>query len=131
MSVGQYRTRAGAKRGNKYHAEKVVTDEGVFDSKLEYRRWLELKLLEAAGQIAELERQIPYALELNGVKLGKFTVDHRWRDAQTGQVVVEDVKGVLAREVGLKIRLMEAIHGVNVQLWPERKRKAKKKKEVK
>lgn len=114
------------RKRNKYSAKKVVTDEGVFDSKLEYKRWRQLKMLEQAGLISGLERQVEYVLELNGVRLGKFTPDYRYTDTQTGRHVVEDAKGVLAREVGLKLRLMKALYGIDVQLWPERKRKSKK-----
>lgn len=116
-----------AKKPNKYGAKKVTTDEGVFDSKIEYKRWCELKQLRDLGLIANLERQIPYLLEVNGVKIGRFTADHRWRDSETGAVIVEDVKGgVCSRDFPLRVKLMKAVHGVDVQVWPERKRKARK-----
>jgi len=112
---------------NKYRAQKVVTAEGVFDSKLEYNRWCQLQVLSRAGAITRLERQIPYDLTVNGVRIGKFTADHRWLDNATGQVVVEDVKGVMVRDVTLRLKLMKALHGIDVQIWPERKRKRRKK----
>lgn len=43
---------------SKYHAQRVDTEDGKFDSKLEFRRWRELKLLERAGVITELKRQV-------------------------------------------------------------------------
>ena len=40
---------------NKYGAKKVTSPEGeVFDSRKEYRRWCELKLLERADKITKL-----------------------------------------------------------------------------
>lgn len=47
---------------SKYNSRKVVTDEGVFDSVREYRRWRELLLLERAGKITRLQRQVKFVL---------------------------------------------------------------------
>ena len=48
--------------GEKYGNQKIVSGGEVFDSKREYRRWCELKLLEKAGEIWGLERQVKYVL---------------------------------------------------------------------
>ena len=45
---------------NKYRNQKVVTPHGTFDSKREYRRYQELMLLQRAGKISELRRQVKY-----------------------------------------------------------------------
>ena len=111
-------------RPNKYKAKKVVTEEGVFDSKMEYKRWCELRTMERARLITNLERQIEYTLEVNGVKIGKFTADHRWE--ANGKVWVEDVKGVIVRDFTLRKKLMLAIYGIDVMVWPERKKKKRK-----
>ncbi len=113
---------------NKYSAKKVTTAEGVFDSQMEYRRWEELKLLRAAGQITNLERQVLFKLEINGVKIGRFTLDHMWFDVAANCWRYEDVKGVIVRDFTLRVKLMKAIHGIDVTVWPERKRKARKRK---
>ena len=50
--------------GNKYGAKKVkdpITGF-LFDSKAEYTRWCELRLLERAGKISRLRRQVSYEL---------------------------------------------------------------------
>ena len=50
--------------GNKFGAKKI-TDPAtgfVFDSKAEYKRWCELRLLERAGKISRLRRQVSYEL---------------------------------------------------------------------
>lgn len=116
-----------APKRNKYAAKKVVTEEGTFDSRMEYKRWCQLRKMQRVGEIAELERQIVFEFIVNEVRIGKFTADHRYLDLSTGQVVVEDVKGVLVRDVGLRLRLMKALHGIEVKLWPERKRKSRRK----
>jgi hypothetical protein len=50
-----------AKR-NKYGAKPVVAGGIRFDSTGEYERWQELQLLQAAGKISELERQVVFQL---------------------------------------------------------------------
>lgn len=51
-----------ARTGNKFHAKKVGVDGIKFDSQKEAARWQELKLLERAGEICELERQVRFLL---------------------------------------------------------------------
>ena len=46
----------------KFHNKKVDTPEGKFDSKLEYEYWLQLKAREQAGEITNLQRQVPFEL---------------------------------------------------------------------
>ena len=50
--------------GNKFGAKKVIDPITgfAFDSKKEYRRWQELMLLERAGKISNLKRQVKYEL---------------------------------------------------------------------
>jgi len=111
---------------NKYGAKKVTTADGVFDSKIEYRRWCELERMQRAGLITGLRRQIPFELIVNGVRIGKFTADHQWTDCKTGQQITEDVKGVIVRDFTLRVKLVKALYGIDVAVWPERKRKARK-----
>lgn len=47
---------------NKYYAKKVTVDGHTFDSKHEAERYSELKLLERAGQIENLQLQVPFVL---------------------------------------------------------------------
>ena len=97
---------SGRKDGNR----KVQTEEGTFDSVKEARRNAELKLLEAAGEITDLRRQVRFELipaqrepdtvgPRGGVKKGKvieqaayYIADFCYYDAD-GNAVVEDVKG--------------------------------------
>jgi len=44
---------------SKYYSRKVTKDGVTFDSVKEYRRFCELSLLERAGAIADLKRQLP------------------------------------------------------------------------
>lgn len=92
---------------------KVTVDDIEFDSKKEARRYYELKLLERAGEISELELQkefelIPSQYEKfprygkSGIRLRDgercverscvYVADFVYKD-KNGQLVVEDVKG--------------------------------------
>lgn len=47
----------------RYIHSKTTTSDGItHDSKKEADRWCELKLLERAGKISDLKRQVPYEL---------------------------------------------------------------------
>lgn len=101
----------GAKR-SKYGNTKVEIDGFKFDSKREAARWVELRTMWRAGVITELERQVPYRLEVNGVLIATYKADFRYR-AQ--MVVVEDSKGVATAVYRLKKKLMFACHGVKIK----------------
>ena len=74
----QERTRPAKLSKSKYNARKVTIDGHVFDSAKEARRYQELKLLEAAGEIRNIELQrkftlIPAQYEIAGyTKTGKL-----------------------------------------------------------
>ncbi|WP_273280917.1 DUF1064 domain-containing protein [Pseudooceanicola atlanticus] len=100
-----------------------ITIDGIrFDSKREARRWQDLKLLEAAGEITDLERQV--AFPLNGAKgpiltpTGKqafYFADFRYRDNRLGgAVVVEDAKGHPTDSYLLKKAILAA-DGVTIE----------------
>ena len=84
---------------NKYGAKKVVMDGEVFDSRKEYYRWCDLKLLQRAGVISELDRQVKYLLipaqrDESGKLIERevsYIADFEY--IQDGKKVVEDVKG--------------------------------------
>ena len=84
----------------KYHNKKVVRDGETFDSVKEYHHWIELCLLEKGGVISDLQRQVKYVL-IPSQKEGKKTIEREcsyradfvYTDNETGETVVEDVKG--------------------------------------
>ena len=47
---------------SKYKAKKTVVDGITFDSQKEAQRWCELRLLEKAGVIKNLQRQVPFVI---------------------------------------------------------------------
>lgn len=48
---------------NKYGNRKVEYEGCLFDSQWELTRWLELQILEKAGNILDLKRQVPFKLQ--------------------------------------------------------------------
>jgi len=111
-----------AKR-SKYGNKKVIVDGITFDSLKEMRRWQELKLMEAGGEIRLLDRQYTFilapAVYLGGRKKPelKYLADFvYWQD---GKRVVEDVKSEITRKhpvFRVKQHLMMAIHGIELTL---------------
>ena len=99
---------------SKYGAQKTTVDGIEFDSKAEARRYGELRLLERAGKIKNLERQVRYDLEINGVKIGFYKADFRYWDQGSSQQVVEDVKGMRTPVFAIKAKLMKALHRVEI-----------------
>lgn len=83
---------------NKYNAKKVTIDGIKFDSTKEANRYRELKLLEKAGQIQNLELQKKFELIPKQIINGKvverslnYIADFVY--SENGKTVVEDVKG--------------------------------------
>lgn len=103
-----------------------------YDSKKEYRRAKELKLLEKKGIITGLQEQVKYELispqyrfyEVQGVRkmLRKKKLIERgvyyiadfvyYRD---GEYIVEDTKGVRTKEYIIKRKLMLYVHGIKIK----------------
>ena len=103
-------------RGSKYHSVR----SGGFDSKKEAERYGELVLLQRAGVIANLKRQVRFELIPSQYKDGKciyrscsYIADFVYE--QNGETVVEDTKGFKTPEYIIKKKLMYYIHGILVK----------------
>lgn len=93
----------------------VVTTylEERFDSKKEARRYQELLLMQRAGEIWNLKRQVRYPLEVNGIKICTYVSDFEY-DTHGGHVT-EDVKGYSGNRVYIiKRKLMLACFGITI-----------------
>ena len=105
----------------KYGNRKVVTEDGTFDSVKELRRWQELKLLQKAGEIYELQRQVPFVLipmqkDEHGKVIErdvKYIADFTYRDRDY-RLGGEDTKGMKTREYIIKRKLMLYRHGIRI-----------------
>ena len=100
----------------KYNNTKIRVDGRLFDSKAEAARWQELCLLERAGEITELERQVEYELipKQKGERAVKYIADFRYVDHE-GETVVEDTKGVRTPVYILKRKLLLWVHGIRIR----------------
>ena len=122
---------------SKYYNIKTKTTDGlVFDSHKEARRWEQLLLLQKAGKIVELRRQVKFELipaqyefyerySKKGERLkdGKrlierkteYIADFVYTDAETGETIVEDAKGMRTKDYILKRKLLLAVHGIRIK----------------
>ena len=107
---------------SKYHAKKIVIDGETFDSHKEAARYQELKLMQRAGMITELERKTKFELIPNQKRNGRvveralhYKADFLYKDAETGETVVEDVKGMKTREYIIKRKLMLCEFGIQIR----------------
>lgn len=98
---------------NKYRNKKTVVDGIKFDSQREATRYSVLKIMQAAGVISDLRLQVPYVINVNGLKICKYVADFVYIDR--GREVVEDVKGMKTPTYNLKKKLMKAVHGIEIQ----------------
>lgn len=97
---------------SKYHSLQTVSFGRRFDSKKEANRYRELTFLLQAGEITNIECQVPYLLQEKFRKNGKaireinyiadFVVTYK-----DGHIEVEDVKGVKTEVYRLKKKLFE------------------------
>jgi len=104
---------------NKHNNIKIVCDGYKFDSKMELKRYKELKLLQRAGKISALELQPTFILQksfivkssktksgLSTIESIKYTADFLYK--QDGRVIVEEVKGHKTTSYQIRKRLFLA-----------------------
>lgn len=105
---------------SKYRAKKIEADGLTFDSRKEYFRWHELSLLEKAGKITNLKRQVKYELlpsqrGFDG-KVQERPVNY-YADfvyEQDGETIVEDTKGVRTTDYIIKRKMMLFFYGIQI-----------------
>lgn len=98
---------------SKYNAKKVTIDGITFDSKKEAARYQELKLMERAGLIKDLELQPEYELiaayrrqDGKHIQAIRYRADFRYLDLRTSKRIVEDVKGMKTQVYLIKKKLL-------------------------
>ena len=119
---------------NKYYATKCEYNGEQFDSRREMRRFQELLILERAGHLTNLKRQIKYVLIPSQYKVyeryGKN--GQRLKDKKEllerevsyiadfvyemdGKTIIEDTKGVQTKDYIIKRKLMLFVHGIKIK----------------
>ena len=126
----------------KYGNKKVEFDGKTFDSKKEANRYSELRLLERAGAISDLQTQVKFELipaqKINGKVVERavtYVADfvyeipvtmeklYSMKDGKIGsfevqcspETVVEDTKGVKTKDYIIKRKLMLWVHGIQIK----------------
>lgn len=118
LSLEQLRAEWAATRTpkHKYGAKPCDVDGHHFDSRREARRYRQLRLLEQAGQIRDLELQPRYVIHaLGGGEACTYIADFRYVDVATGHVAVEDAKGVRTAVYRLKRKFVLLEYGITVR----------------
>lgn len=111
-------------RKSKYSNKKAFVNGIKFDSNKEAKRFQELSLLERAGVIQNLERQVKFVLIpsqygiVNGKKKCierdcKYIADFAYY--QNGEYIVEDTKGIRTTDYIIKRKLMLYVHNVRIR----------------
>jgi len=98
---------------SKYHNQRTVAGGVSFASRGEARRWRSLVLLQQAGEIFNLERQVRFQLLCCGVKLGQYIADFTYC-TKVGEYVVEDFKGYRTPMYRWKKKHLQAQYGYEI-----------------
>ena len=118
---------------NKYNAKSVEYDGIQFDSQKEALRYKELTFLISQGIITDLQRQVKYLLipaqrepatvgKRGGIKQGKliehecsYMADFVYKVVESGEIVVEDTKGMRTKDYIIKRKLMLFVYGIRIK----------------
>ena len=106
-------------QATKYRAKKQTVDGITFASRAEASRYMDLKLLQQAGKVYDLRRQVPFVLApavlIRGAKRKspalRYIADFVYM--RDGERVIEDVKGAMTQAYRIKRHLM-AVQGLHI-----------------
>lgn len=104
---------------SKYNNRKIRVGGELFDSKREYNRWCELRLLERSGIICNLQRQVKFRL-IDSQKTPERTerpcdyiADFVYYE--NGNRIVEDCKGMRTDVYKIKRKLMLKRYNISIK----------------
>lgn len=106
---------------SKYNNQKTPAFGIMFASKKEANRYEQLRLMESGGVVKDIQIQVRYRLEVNGLHICDYIADFVYFDklSRPGRdpwkQVVEDTKGIRTAAYKLKKKLMLAIHGIEIR----------------
>lgn len=100
---------------SKYKSRRVKIDGIAFASTREGKRYMDLRLLERAGEISMLTCQPKYPIVINDIPICTVILDFSYID-KSGETIIEDVKGLDMVVSKLKRKLVKACHGIEVRL---------------
>lgn len=103
---------------SKYGNRKTTTSDGITHASIkEASRWSELLLMQRAGYIQDLDRQVKYELipKQEGERACYYVADFVYKDTITGETIVEDTKGFETDVYKIKRKLMLWRHGIRIK----------------
>lgn len=111
MTPTEYQSLKPAKT-SKYKNQFWKVDGITFHSKREAARYGVLKMMERAGEIKDLQRQVKFDLKVKDIKICAYIADFVY--LKKGFLVVEDNKGCRTPEYKIKAKLFAAIMGFEI-----------------
>jgi hypothetical protein len=102
-----------ARRGNKYGAVKVTGDEGSFDSKGEAELFGTLKLMERAGELSNIRRQVVIQL----TQKVKWRADFVAFDERKKRDEIHEFKGFQDLRFKVLLQLIPEFCPLPVKIW--------------
>lgn len=121
----------GEKKRSKFNTTIVWRDGIAFHSAGEADRWSELQLLEQAGEIRTLRRQVRHNLYVNEVRITSYTSDFEYEEGPLWVHIVEDFKSPATARLEafrLKMRLLLALENISVRITVKPRRSSKSRK---
>lgn len=100
---------------NKYGANPTVVDGIKFHSAKEAKRYQQLKMLQTAGHIYNLQLQVRFELRKDEHLIETYYADFTYTVTETQLNIVEDVKGVRTSTYKRKKKWMKNIYGIEIK----------------
>ena len=108
------------KNNNRFNVSPVeerTLDGIVFASKKEMKRYAELRLLQRAGEVQDLELQPEFRVSINGQHYCTYTADFAY--TEKGERIVEELKSTgTAKDAAFRLRkkAAELFYGIKVRM---------------
>lgn len=106
---------------SKYNSQRTFSSGKMYDSRREAERARILRLMQKAGEITNLKEQVKFELipaqYINGKCVERavtYIADFTYID-KSGNLIVEDAKGVRTEKYIIKRKLMLYVYGIRVQ----------------
>jgi len=91
----------------KFHNKPFYDADGTYwHSRGEYRRWEQLKLMQRAGEIFDLQRQVRFVFVHDDVEIGRWIADFAYIEKR--KFIAEDFKGVITADFRRNVKCMKA-----------------------
>lgn len=117
MTTEEYNARALKKQPRVKNTKRKLVNGIEFDSTREARRYQDLALMQTAGQIRDLRRQVPYPIYIKGIFICDWRADFVYEQAEPDRWIriVEDSKGWKTDVYKLKKKMIEAEYGFRIK----------------